>query len=94
MRKDDTMKIKEGFIARKVGGQFAVVATGEASRTFNGVIHLNGCGGLLFSKLEMGTDRESMVQAVLDIYEIDRATAETDVDAFVASLKEAGVLDD
>ncbi len=88
------MKIKNGFIARKVGGNRVVVATGEASRQFSGVIHLNGCGGLLWDVLTKGADRTTLVAAVLDTYDIDRTTAEKDVDSFVSTLREAGVLDD
>ena len=35
------MKVKNGFILRKVGKQFVVAATGEASKNFNGMIRLN-----------------------------------------------------
>lgn len=34
----DSMKVKNGFILRKVGKQFVVAATGEASKNFNGMI--------------------------------------------------------
>ena len=30
------MKIKEGFVLRELGGQYVVVALGEASKNFNG----------------------------------------------------------
>ena len=30
------MKLKDGFILRKVGRQYVVAATGEASKNFNG----------------------------------------------------------
>ena len=35
------MKVKNGFILRKVGKQYVVAATGEASRNFTGMIRLN-----------------------------------------------------
>ena len=38
------MKIKNGFMLRKVGAQNVVVAVGEASRSFNGIIRLNDSG--------------------------------------------------
>lgn len=42
------MKIKDGFMLRKVGGQYVVVAFGEASRSFNGIIRLNETGKFLW----------------------------------------------
>ena len=41
------MKIKDGFMLRKVGGQNVVVAVGKASRDFNGIIRLNDTGKFL-----------------------------------------------
>lgn len=35
------MRVKDGFILRKVGRQFVVAATGEASKNFNGMLRLN-----------------------------------------------------
>ena len=88
------MKIKNGFIARNVGGNRMVVATGAQSKTFGGVMSLNGSGSLLWDILLNGADREALIEKVLDTYEIDRATAETDVDCFIEMLREAGVLDE
>ena len=88
------MKIKDGFIIRTVGGSRVVVATGKASKDFNGVLRLNECGGFLWDLLENDMSRDSLVCALLDAYEVDRPTAERDVDAFVATLRETGVLND
>ena len=88
------MKIKNGFIARNVGTNRMVVATGAQSKTFGGVMSLNGCGGLLWDALVEGADREVLVAKVLETYDIDRTTAETDVDAVVETLRKAGVLDE
>ena len=88
------MKIKNGFIARNVGGKRMVVATGAQSKTFGGVMSLNGSGSLLWDALVECADREALVAKVLDTYDIDRATAEADVDSFIVTLREAGVLDE
>ena len=71
-----------------------VVATGAQSKTFGGVMSLNGSGGLLWDALALGADREALIAKVLETYDIDRATAETDVDSFVETLRKAGVLDE
>lgn len=73
-----------------------VVATGEVSKTFGGVLRLNGSGGLLWDVIALteSTDKEILVAALQKEYEVDRATAEKDVDSFIATLCEAGVLDE
>ena len=45
------MKIKDGFMLREVASQTMVVAIGEASKTFNGIIRLNPTGKFLWEKL-------------------------------------------
>ena len=88
------MKIKKGFISRKVAGSNVVVATGEQSKIFNGIIKLNESGLILWNALVGGADKESLVEALVAEYDIDRATAEADVDKFVGVLRDAGALDD
>ena len=88
------MKIKNGFISRKVAGSNVVVATGEQSKSFNGIIKLNDSGLILWNKLLGGADKEQLVDAILEEYDIDRATAEVDVDKFVGVLRDAGAIED
>ena len=42
------MKIRDGFILRKVSEAYVVIATGEAAASFNGMITLNVLGALLW----------------------------------------------
>ena len=41
------MKIKKGFVLRKVGGESVVVPVGEMSKQFHGMINLNETGAFL-----------------------------------------------
>lgn len=87
------MKIKDGFMLRKVGGQSVVVATGDASKSFNGIIKLNETGALMWNTLAAGCDEEGLLQTVLDEYNIDENTAKADISAFIEKLKGADLLD-
>jgi len=82
------MKIKEGFILRKIADTYIVVAVGEEAKKANVMITLNETGGFLWDKLSEGADEEGLVQAILDTYDIDADTAKSDVKAFVAKVKE------
>lgn len=88
------MKIKTGFILRSVGGNRMVVATGARSKEFGGMIRLNESGSVLWNTLAKGASKEELVAALLGEYDVDQATAETDVSAFLEVLREAGVLDE
>lgn len=86
------MHIVPGFILREIAGETVVIPTGEAARRLSGVITLNECGRFLFELLRSEQTKDSLVDALLDEYEIDRDTASRDVDAFVEKLSEYGFL--
>ena len=87
------MKIKNGLVVREIAGQSVVVALGEASKSFNGIIKLNETGRIIWDMLTKGAEKSDIVGAILADYEIDRATVENDVDVFVATLKENNILE-
>ena len=86
------MKMKEGFILRKVGTQYVAAATGKASESFNGIIRLNESGAFVFRQLQEGATAEELVARLLEEYDVDEAAARQDVDRFLAALKEADAL--
>ena len=88
------MKIKDGFILRSVGGNRMVVATGEKSRQFGGMIRLNESGSFLWERLTEETNRGLLIAALLEEYDVDENTARADVDRFLNTLRKAGVLDE
>lgn len=90
----NTMKIKSGFILREIGGETIAVAVGERAGSFNGMIKLNSTGAFLWHCLENETDREAVVSALTDKYDVDDATAGKSVDDFVSMLKKNGFLDE
>ena len=88
------MKIKNGFILRDVGGKTFVVAVGERSREFKGMITLNETGKLIWQTLEKGATVEEVVNAILAEYECDdKALVKSDVNAFIAKLEGDGILE-
>lgn len=48
------MRIKDGFVMRDVAGQAVVIATGEASKDFHGMVKLNETGAVIWRGLEGG----------------------------------------
>jgi len=86
------MKVKNGFILRKVGRQYVVAATGEASRNFNGMIRLNDEAAFAFGQLQGGITEEELVAALMEKYGGTEAEVRGDVANFLARLKEADAL--
>ena len=83
----------QNFIKRKIGNQNVIVAVGEATKRFNGMISINGCGGVIWDRLETEATLEDLVGVVTDAYEIDADTARTDISEFLINLKEVGAVE-
>ena len=52
-------------------------------------LSLNETGAVLWKTLEKGATKEQLVKALLAEYDVDEATAEKDVSAFIEKLQEA-----
>lgn len=88
------MKIKAGFIIRDVAGKTFVVATGELSKSFNGMITLNETGKFIWNLLQNDIEKGAIVDEILKVYDIqDRALVEADVDKFLAKLAGDSILE-
>ncbi len=86
------MKMKEGFLLRKVGESFVVIPVGENSVDFSSVITLNGTGAFVWECLEDAMSRDEIVDAVLEQYDVEQDVAKQDIDRFLACLKENNLL--
>ena len=83
------MKIKEGFIIKKLGAGYVVVTVGQASKEFNGMIRLNKAGEFLWQSILDGADtKDKLTRLMLDRYEdLDEQTAKADLDEFLDSVQ-------
>lgn len=78
---------------REVAGNYVVVAVGEASKNFNGVINLNESGAFLWKKLADGIEEAELIKELLNEYEVSEEIANNDVKTFIKKLKEADILE-
>lgn len=88
------MKIKSGFIVRKIADQHMTVPVGERSQELHGMIGLNETGAFLWKLLEEDQTEESLVSALTLDYEVTQDQAKTSVQTFLSRLKDEGVLED
>lgn len=86
------MKIKEGFLLRKVAGETVVLPVG-GELDLNMMITLNDTGTFLWERLRSETDENTLAAALLAEYDVDEATAKKSVAAFVKKLNENGFLE-
>lgn len=87
------MKIKEGYLLRQVAGSNIIVAVGDEAVNFDGIKTLNETGAFLWKQLEVETNEENVVKALMDEYEVDEETAKADVSEFVNLLINNGLIE-
>lgn len=86
------MRIKNGFVLREVAGQVMVIATGEASKDFHGMIKLNGTGKIIWEGLQENLSEEEIVSRLQNMYQVEREQAAADTRAFLNQMEEMGFL--
>ena len=87
------MRINSDFTIQKVGAAYIAVPVGETSKTFHGMVRLNGTGAFVWNLMvEKDCTEEDLVNALLATYEVDRDTAAADVARIVAVLKDNGII--
>ena len=86
------MKIKSGFILREVAGENVLIFLSPELK--NKVITLNNSAALLFNLISEGKNEKELVDALLEEYDTDEATASSDVKKFIETLSSIGALED
>lgn len=82
------LKIKEGFLLRKMMNAHVVVAVGEAGRSFNGMIRLNDAGVWLWQEMQSGIESSALVEKMLARYDdLTPAVAEADLAEFIQTVR-------
>lgn len=87
------MQIVNGFCIRKILDETVAVPIQEAAHRLSGLVSMNETGEFLFQLLQSKQTKESLVEALLENYEIDKETATADVESFVKILQENNLLE-
>lgn len=87
------MKIKEGFITKKVAGDVIVIPAEQALVDFKAIITLNETGAYLWELLREDTSKEKLLENMLKEYDVDEKILSADIDEFLSVLEEKGLLE-
>ena len=81
------IKAKKGFLLRRLGDEYMVVAIGEASKNFNGMIRMNETGAFYWKELEQGVTEDDLVAKTMERFtNVNEETARQDVRTFLQSI--------
>ena len=86
------MIIKKELIKRQIAGDTVLVPVGRTVYESNGLFVLNELGNFIWDLLPQVESKEAVLDAVLAEYDVDRATAQQDIDAFFSRLEQLGIL--
>lgn len=87
------MKFKDGFITYNTGDENLLVATGEAAKSFNGIVRNNETAAFIAELLINDISEEEIVSRVLETYEVDGNTAKRDVKKLLETFRREGFLE-
>ena len=88
------MKRNPDFLQQDVAGTSVIVPTGAAVTSFPGMITVNDTGVYLWELLETEQTVDTLVDALLERYEVVREQAEADVETFLERLRSTGAVID
>ena len=88
------MKIKSGFVLRKIASSWMVVPVGERAAEVNGMISLNETAAFVWQFLQEDHTKEEAVEAMVAEFDVTPERAAQDIDVMLSNMKAAGLLDD
>lgn len=86
------MRIVSGFLIREIADETVAIPSGRAAHHLSGLVLINSCGKFLFDLLQTEQTEESLVNAMMDEYEVDRSTAAADIAEFLQVLRNHNIL--
>ena len=87
------MKLKEGYVLRKVADTFVVLPLNKPTIQFHGMLTLNNSGAQLWKVLEKGGSTDVLIQSLVTEYEVTWQQAKEDVEEFLDVLEKAGCIE-
>ena len=86
------MRIKEGFITRKINDFYAVVPINKKVLDFSGMMTLNASGKVLFDLLSNDISVDELIAQMRDLYDVSQEQAKKDIELFIKKLEDHDLL--
>ena len=88
------MVIKPDFILRQVMDYYIILGIGSDAYQPNEIMSLNETGAFLWNLLKDGAETKDLVDSLVKEYDVEEQTAAKDVDEFLSSLRERGLIEE
>jgi len=87
------MRIKDGYLLRTVADTKIVVPVAERVIEFKGMMLLNDVSAAIWEYMQEDRTYEQILKFMLDSYDVDRETAEKDLNTLIERMKDSGVIE-
>lgn len=88
------MKIKNNSMLKKIGDSFMILPLSDHNVAVDVILNTNEIGAFIYNHLKEDINKEELLSIILDEYEVSFEVANRDLDEFLNSLKQKGLLDD
>lgn len=92
-RKIPYMKIKPNFALRNIADEWIVIPRGSSAINFSATVLLNDVGAFIWRVLENGATFDEIIEKIMEEYDVEKATASSDLLAFIDKMKNVDVID-
>ena len=88
------MRIKQGFIKRKIRDKFIVIAIGQARKDYRNIIELNSTSSLIWDYISIGKTAQEIADEFVKEFDISYDKALLDVNKIISVLQKEGIVCD
>ena len=87
------MKIKNGFVLRRVLDEAIVIASGEVSENFHGMVKLNDSAADIWEWIVEGCEEKELALKLSEKYDLEADKALLDVRSMISQMADAGLIE-
>ena len=88
------MKLNKDIMLGNIDGKDFAIATGNLSKSFNGIINNNPTADYIFTLLKTEQTEDSIVAAMLKKYDAPEEVVRADVREVIETIRKAGILEE
>ena len=86
------MRIDKEFVLREIADEYIIIPIGKTVLEFNGLVTVNEVGVSIWKMLQEKVTFDDIVQGILNEYDVEEEVAREDVQEFLDTLINGGIL--
>lgn len=88
------MKRKDNSVLKKIGNRWMILPLSDHNISCDVILYTNEVGATIYNALENETTVDEILTKILSEFDVEESRARADLEAFIKSMKEKGLLND